>query len=109
MVWLANERWSAPQIAAHFQQNGTAVVEVLKRFVAEGIPELVYRKPPGAKVSLEVGKGTVLGHIISPYTFEKLETFRAPFSRSLVTLVASPYVRIHPGDFAYMIVDAGSL
>jgi hypothetical protein len=51
--------------------------------------------------------GTLLGKVLSPYTFEVLEEFMAPYDQNLVTLVASGPIRLHPGDFAYMVAESG--
>jgi predicted deacylase len=50
--------------------------------------------------------GTVLGRVISPYTFEELEVIRAPFNESLIFLLFGAIARIHSGETAYMIADA---
>lgn len=52
MVRLAGQGWTAPQIAAFFHRDCTAVLDTLKRFLLEGIPGLAYRKPPGAKAKV---------------------------------------------------------
>lgn len=57
----------------------------------------------------EVPAGTVLGRVISPYTFETLEELRAPFERSLVVLLRPALTRVNPGDYAYMLADAGQM
>lgn len=55
--------------------------------------------------------GTVLeGHlqlaeIVSPYTFETLETIVAPFERNVVVLSRNYTTRINPGDYMFMIGD----
>jgi hypothetical protein len=51
----------------------------------------------------------VLGRVISPYTFETLEELRAPFERSLVVLLRPALTRVNPGDYAYMLADAGEM
>ncbi|WP_167481907.1 hypothetical protein [Thermus caldilimi] len=45
---------TAPRIAAPFHQNCTTVLDVLKRFLAQGPSGLAYRKPlrGNAKVAL---------------------------------------------------------
>jgi predicted deacylase len=66
---------------------------------------LLKPKVSGEDIGRVVSKDTLLGQIISPYTFEVLEEFRAPFDKNMITLVGSGPVRMHPGDFAYMVVD----
>ena len=52
--------------------------------------------------------GTVMGRVVSPYTFETLDEIRAPFARSLMILLRPTIMRVHPGDYAYMIGDMDS-
>ncbi len=59
----------------------------------------------GNAIGWVVPRDTLLGQIVSPYTFEVLEEFRAPFEENRITLVGSGPVRMHPGDFAYMVLD----
>lgn len=49
---------------------------------------------------------TVLGRIISPYTFEDLETITAPFDSNLMILLRGAVTRVNPGDYAYMVAEA---
>ena len=44
--------------------------------------------------------GDTLADIVSPHTFETLETMIAPFERSVVVLTRNYATRIHPGDYA---------
>lgn len=46
--------------------------------------------------------GTALADIVSPYSFEVLETLTAPFERSVVVLARNYQTRIHPGDYTFM-------
>lgn len=46
--------------------------------------------------------GTGLADIVSPYTFESLETMTAPFDDSIVVLCRNYVTRIHPGDYGFM-------
>jgi predicted deacylase len=57
--------------------------------------------PPGTTVP----GGTVLAEIVSPYTFEVLETLSAPYDTSLVVLSRNYITRVQPGDYAFMIGD----
>jgi predicted deacylase len=54
----------------------------------------------------ELEKGTPLADIISPYTFETLETMVAPFDRNIVVLCRNYRTRIHPGDYGFMMGNA---
>ena len=47
--------------------------------------------------------GTALADIVSPYTFETLETMQAPFDDNIVVLCRNYATRIHPGDYGFMI------
>lgn len=50
--------------------------------------------------------GTALADIVSPYTFEILETMTAPYENNIVVLCRNGTTRIHPGDYGFMIGDA---
>lgn len=63
---------------------------------------------PGVKledVGTVVPGGTLLGTVISPYTFEALEEIRAPFARNYVILLRPTITKVHPGDYAYMMAE----
>lgn len=64
---------------------------------------------PMAALGTEVPGGTVLGRVISAFTFETLEELRAPFERSLIVLLRPALTRVNPGDYAFMLADAGGL
>ncbi|HEX6942835.1 MAG TPA: M14 family metallopeptidase, partial [Gemmatimonadaceae bacterium] len=49
--------------------------------------------------------GTALADIVSPYTFEVLETMTTPFDENIVVLCRNFVTRIHPGDYGFMIAD----
>jgi predicted deacylase len=46
--------------------------------------------------------GQKLADIVSPHTFETLETMMAPFERNVVVLTRNYITRINPGDYAFM-------
>jgi uncharacterized protein len=46
-----------------------------------------------------------LAEIVSPYTFETLETVVAPFERNVIVLSRNYVTRINPGDYMFMIGD----
>lgn len=52
-----------------------------------------------------VPSGTVLGRILSPYTFEELEAIRAPFEKNIMILLRGAITRVNPGDYAYMVAE----
>jgi uncharacterized protein len=53
----------------------------------------------------EVSGGTVLGRVISPYTFETLEEIRNPFDRGVMILLRGAMMRVNPGDYGYMVAN----
>lgn len=56
----------------------------------------------------EVPGGTLLGRVVSPYTFETLEEIRSPFDRGYMILLRGGMMRVNPGDYGYMVANAGS-
>jgi uncharacterized protein len=56
----------------------------------------------------EVAGGTLLGRVISPHTFDTLEEIRAPFERGYMILLRAGMMRVHPGDYGYMVANAQS-
>jgi uncharacterized protein len=54
----------------------------------------------------ELEQGTQLAEVVSPYTFETLETLVAPFERNIVVLCRNYRTRIHPGDYGFMMGNA---
>ncbi len=53
-------------------------------------------------------EGTALADIVSPYTFQVLETMAAPFAENIVVLCRNYVTRIHPGDYGFMIGNAAT-
>jgi len=51
-------------------------------------------------------KGTPLADIVSPYSFDVLETMVAPFEENIVVLCRNYATRIHPGDYGFMMGNA---
>jgi hypothetical protein len=54
----------------------------------------------------EVRGGTLLGRVVSPYTFETLEEIRAPYERGVMILLRAAMMRVNPGDYGYMVANA---
>lgn len=54
-------------------------------------------------LGLEIPRGTLLGRVLSPYTFETLEELRAPFPRNVVLLLRPGITAVNPGDYGYML------
>lgn len=61
--------------------------------------------PEVTALGASLPQGTVLGRTLSPYTFDELEVFRAPFEPSATVLLRLTPCRINPGDYGYMIGD----
>lgn len=51
----------------------------------------------------EVAQETILGRVVSPYTFDTLEELRAPYARNVVVLLRTGITPVNPGDYAYML------
>jgi predicted deacylase len=56
----------------------------------------------------EVARDTLLGRVISPHTFEVLEEIRCPFERGYMILLRGGLMRVHPGDYGYMVANAAT-
>jgi predicted deacylase len=56
----------------------------------------------------EVRGGTLLGRVVSPYTFETLEEIRAPFELGYMILLRGGMMRVNPGDYGYMVANAAT-
>ncbi len=52
--------------------------------------------------------GTVLGRVVSPYTFEELEVITAPYEESILILTRPSYTNVSPGDYGFMVADAAT-
>jgi predicted deacylase len=57
------------------------------------------------QLGAEVAGGTLLGRVVSPYTFETLEEIRSPFERGVMILLRGGMMRVHPGDYGYMVAN----
>jgi predicted deacylase len=53
----------------------------------------------------EVSDGTLLGRVVSPYTFQTLEELRAPYQRGVMILLRGGMMRVQPGDYGYMVAN----
>ncbi len=85
-------------------QKQTVVTEM--RVIRPHFGGLLY---PGVKfpdIGTIVPRDTLLGTVISPYTFEVLEEIRTPFERGLMILLRPTITKVHPGDYAYMVANA---
>lgn len=54
-----------------------------------------------------LGGGTVLGRIVSPFTFEVLEEIKTPYARSLLLSARPgiPVAKVNPGDQCFHVAD----
>jgi uncharacterized protein len=59
--------------------------------------------PEVTGMNVTVTGGQVLGRVVSPHTFETLETFTCPFEQGITVLLRQNVTKIQPGDYAYMI------
>jgi uncharacterized protein len=57
------------------------------------------------QLGAEVRGGTLLGRVVSPYTFEALEEIRSPFERGVMILLRGGMMRVNPGDYGYMVAN----
>jgi hypothetical protein len=55
-----------------------------------------------------LSSGTALADIVSPYSFEVLETMTVPYDENIVVLCRNVVTRIHPGDYGFMIANRAS-
>lgn len=69
---------------------------------------LLYSEIDPQGMGQEVAKGTVLGRVVSPYTFDTLEELRAPFARNVIVLLRPGITAVNPGDYAYMLGNLDS-
>jgi len=56
----------------------------------------------------QVPKGTVLGRVVSPYTFQTLEVVEAPFDPSIIVLTRERFTKVDPGDYGFMVADGAT-
>ena len=55
-----------------------------------------------------IAGGTVLGRVVSPFTFEELEVITAPYQESILILTRPSYTNVSPGDYGFMLADAAT-
>jgi len=51
----------------------------------------------------EIAGGTVLGRVVSPYTFEVLDELVAPYGTTAIMQVRNRVSLVQPGDYAYIV------
>ncbi|MCL4499715.1 MAG: succinylglutamate desuccinylase/aspartoacylase family protein [Chloroflexi bacterium] len=54
-----------------------------------------------------VPKGTLLGTVVSPYSFEALEEIRAPYDQNMIIAVTHhrPFSRVNTGNYGFIVSD----
>ncbi len=55
-----------------------------------------------------IAQGTELARTVSPYTFETLETFTAPFDPTLLVLTRDAVSKTDPGDYGLMVANGAT-
>ncbi len=55
-----------------------------------------------------VGAGTELARVVSPYTFELLESIAAPFQPTLLVLVREAVTKVEPGDYGFIVANGAT-
>jgi|GEM_PF-482930 len=68
-------------------------------FIPEVGAELIGKTVPG---------GTVLGRVVSPFTFEVLDELKAPYPKTELMQIRNRISKVHPGDYAYIVGDGDS-
>jgi predicted deacylase len=63
---------------------------------------------PPEMLGRQIDQGTVLGRVVSPYTFEELEVLVAPFDPTLLVLTRPAYTNVAPGDYGFMVADGAT-
>jgi uncharacterized protein len=49
-----------------------------------------------------------LARVVSPYTFEELESMAAPFDPTVLVLVREPVTKVDPGDYAFIVANGAT-
>ncbi|WP_051579798.1 succinylglutamate desuccinylase/aspartoacylase family protein [Pseudonocardia acaciae] len=60
------------------------------------------------QIGKSLAAGTVLGRILSPYTFEELEVITAPYEPSILVLTRESMTNVAPGDYGFMVADGAT-
>jgi predicted deacylase len=60
------------------------------------------------RIGERIPKGTVLGRVLSPYTFEELEVISAPYEPSILVLGRESMTNVAPGDYGFMVADGAT-
>jgi len=73
------------------------------RFLRIGHGGLFFPDVGFEQMGTTVPEGTVLGHVVSAYTFEDLEVIRAPFPDTALMFVRGRFSKVEPGDYGYIV------
>lgn len=79
------------------------IVVAEDRFLRIGQGGLFFPEVGFDRMGTTVPEGTVLGRVLSPYTFEELEVIRAPFPSTALMLMRGRFSRVEPGDYGYIV------
>lgn len=60
------------------------------------------------QLGTSIPKGTVLGKVINPHTFEVLEELVAPYDPTVLVLTREEFTRNNPGDYGFMVGDGST-
>jgi predicted deacylase len=55
-----------------------------------------------------VPRGTLLGRVVSPQSFEEIDRLEAPYEQTEIMMVRDRVSKVHPGDYAYILGDGAS-
>ena len=51
---------------------------------------------------------TELARVVSPYTFDVLESIAAPFEPTLLVLVREAVTKVEPGDYGFIVANGAT-
>lgn len=60
------------------------------------------------RIGERIPKGTVIGRVVSPYTFEELQVITAPYEPSILVLGRESLTNVAPGDYGFMVADGAT-
>lgn len=68
---------------------------------------VLYSHVKGDAIGRVVPNGTLLGTVMSPYSFETLDEVRAPYDQNMILSITylHPFARVNPGDHVYIVAD----
>ena len=61
-----------------------------------------------ARLGEAVAAKTELARVVSPYTFDVLESIAAPFEPTLLVLVREAVTKVEPGDFGFIVANGAT-